>query len=92
MITNIESDHLDFYGSVEAYVAVFDSFVERIVPGVRWWCALTTPEAALAQRATELGIRVLRYGSVPGETMAATLVSWQQQGSARSHISGWPQN
>lgn len=33
MITNIESDHLDFYGSVEAYVAVFDSFVERIVPG-----------------------------------------------------------
>lgn len=45
MITNIESDHLDFYGSVEAYVAVFDSFVERIVPGVRWWCALTTPES-----------------------------------------------
>lgn len=44
VITNIESDHLDFYGSVEAYVAVFDSFVERIVPGVRWWCALTTPE------------------------------------------------
>ncbi|QEX89973.1 UDP-N-acetylmuramate--alanine ligase [Mycobacterium tuberculosis] len=32
VITNIESDHLDFYGSVEAYVAVFDSFVERIVP------------------------------------------------------------
>ncbi len=88
VITNIESDHLDFYGSVEAYVAVFDSFVERIVPGGALVVCTDDPGgAALAQRATELGIRVLRYGSVPGETMAATLVSWQQQGvGAVAHI------
>ena len=33
VVTNIESDHLDFFGSSDAYTAVFDSFVERIAPG-----------------------------------------------------------
>src|SRR5262249_5324388 len=33
VVTNIEADHLDFYGSAEAYTAVFDDFAERIVPG-----------------------------------------------------------
>ena len=33
VVTNIESDHLDFFGDADAYVAVFDSFVERLAPG-----------------------------------------------------------
>ena len=28
VVTNIEADHLDFFGSAEAYTAVFDAFVE----------------------------------------------------------------
>ena len=33
VVTNIEADHLDFFGSAEAYGAVFDEFVERLRPG-----------------------------------------------------------
>ncbi|KLO32106.1 UDP-N-acetylmuramate--alanine ligase [Mycobacterium haemophilum] len=90
VVTNIESDHLDFYGSADAYVGVFDSFVERLAPGgALVVCADDHGAAALAQRTAELGIRVLRYGSDdwPGETLAARLVSWEQQGTgAVAHI------
>ena len=51
VVTNIDADHLDFFGSRAAYAAVFDAFVERRGPGVaRWWCAWTTRAAALAER------------------------------------------
>ncbi|MGO9384055.1 MAG: UDP-N-acetylmuramate--L-alanine ligase [Mycobacterium sp.] len=84
VVTNIETDHLDFYGSADAYVEVFDSFVERLAPGGALVVCTDDPgAAALAQRTAELGIRVLRYGSgdQPGEPLAARLWSWVQQGT-----------
>jgi UDP-N-acetylmuramate--alanine ligase len=92
VVTNIESDHLDFYGSTDAYVAVFDSFVERLAPGGALVVCTDDPGAAgLAQRSAELGIRVLRYGSASQEgqdqDLAATLLSWEQHGTeAVAHI------
>lgn len=92
VVTNIESDHLDFYGSTDAYVGVFDSFVERLAPGGALVVCTDDPgSAALARRTAELGIRVLRYGSVSdlsvAEPQAATLVSWEQRGTeAVAHI------
>ena len=88
VVTNIESDHLDFYGSAEAYVGVFDSFVERLAPGGALVVCTDDPgAAALAQRTEELGIRVLRYGSETEQPLAATLLSWEQQGTeAVAHI------
>jgi UDP-N-acetylmuramate--alanine ligase len=92
VVTNIESDHLDFYGSAEAYFGVFDTFVERLAPGGALVVCTDDPgAAALAQRTEELGIRVLRYGSEkPGgrdEPLAATLAFWEQQGTeAVAHI------
>ena len=98
VVTNIEIDHLDFYGSADAYVEVFDSFVERLAPGGALVACTDDPgAAALAQRTAELGIRVLRYGSGsqdrpngPRETresLAGTLLSWEQQGTeAVAHI------
>lgn len=85
VVTNIETDHLDFYGSADAYVGVFDSFVDRLAPGGALVVCIDDPgAAALARRTAELGIRVLRYGSgatLSGEPLAATLLSWQQQGT-----------
>lgn len=85
VVTNIETDHLDFYGSADAYVGVFDSFVDRLAPGGALVVCVDDPgAAALARRTAELGIRVLRYGSgasLSGEPLAATLLSWQQQGT-----------
>lgn len=84
VVTNIEADHLDFYGSTEAYVGVFDAFVERLAPGgALVVCADDPGSAALAERSAELGIRVLRYGSAghAEAALAATLVSWEQRGT-----------
>lgn len=95
VVTNIEADHLDFFGSPEAYTAVFDAFVERLAPGgVLVACADDPGAAALADRSAALGVRVLRYGSDTGggdadgeHNLAAALLSWEQQGTgAVAHI------
>ena len=88
VVTNIETDHLDFYGSADAYVEVFDSFVERLAPGGALVVCTDDPGAAgLAERSAELGIRVLRYGSAPVHDLAGALLSWEQRGTeAVAHI------
>src|SRR5689334_15803482 len=61
VVTNIEADHLDHFGSVEAYTAVFDDFVARLRPGGALVVCADDPGAeALAQRSAERGVRVLR--------------------------------
>ncbi|MGV0744626.1 UDP-N-acetylmuramate--L-alanine ligase [Mycolicibacterium sp. XJ870] len=93
VVTNIEADHLDFFGSEQAYTAVFDSFVERIAPGGALVVCTDDPgAAALAERTEALGIRVLRYGST-GENLAGALLSWDQQGTggvAHIQLAGEP--
>ena len=83
VVTNIESDHLDHFGSVEAYTAVFDAFVERIVAGgALVACTDDAGAAALAARAAAKGVRVLAYGTNPGTVpLAGRLIGWQQQGT-----------
>lgn len=81
VVTNIEADHLDFFGSAEAYGAVFDEFVARLRPGgALVACADDPGAAALADRAAALGVRVLRYGS-HGANLAGALRDWEQQGT-----------
>jgi UDP-N-acetylmuramate--alanine ligase len=88
VVTNIEADHLDFFGSAEAYGAVFDDFAERLRPGgALVVCTDDAGATALAERTEALGIRVLRYGSDPGQPLAGTLLDWEQQGTgAVAHI------
>ena len=82
VVTNVEADHLDFFGSVEAYTAVFDEFVHKIVPGGALVVCTDDPgAAALAQRAEAMGVRVLTYGSSGSRPLAGALLSWQQQGT-----------
>ena len=82
VVTNIEADHLDFFGTQEAYTAVFDRFVERLAPGgALVVCADDPGAAALADRSAATGVRVLRYGSDPDAGLAGRLVGWQQHGT-----------
>ncbi|WP_142280437.1 UDP-N-acetylmuramate--L-alanine ligase [Mycobacterium saskatchewanense] len=97
VVTNIETDHLDFYGSADAYVAVFDSFMERLVPGGALVVCTDDPgAAALAERTADLGIRVLRYGSAEAgspQPLAGALLSWEQRGTesvAHIQLAGEP--
>ena len=84
VVTNIEADHLDFFGSAENYVAVFDEFVTRLRPGgVLVVCVDDPGAAALAERSAARGVRVLRYGSSTGvgANLAASLMDWEPQGT-----------
>ena len=82
VVTNIEADHLDFFGTEQAYVDVFDAFMERIKPGGALVVCVDDPgAAALAERTAALGIRVLRYGSGDQPDLAGALLDWQQQGT-----------
>jgi UDP-N-acetylmuramate--alanine ligase len=95
VVTNIEADHLDYFGTPEAYTAVFDRFVERLAPGgALVVCADDPGAAALADRSAALGVRVLRYGSDPGADLAGRLSGWEQHGTgavAHIQLAGEPQ-
>ena len=89
VVTNIEADHLDFYGSADAYVGVFDAFVERLAPGGALVVVHRRPGRGRAggthRRAGNPGA-ALRIRAGP-KTTAATLLSWEQQGTeAVAHI------
>ncbi|MCT6733347.1 MULTISPECIES: UDP-N-acetylmuramate--L-alanine ligase [Rhodococcus erythropolis group] len=75
VVTNIEADHLDYFGSVEAYVKVFDDFVDKLRPGGLLIACLDDPGSAdLAKRIVALGrsdIRVLGYGSADAQEVEA---------------------
>ncbi len=99
VVTNIEADHLDFFGSPAAYTQVFDDFVERLAPGGALVVCVDDPgAAALAERSAALGVRVLRYGSAePSDTghLAGALVGWEQHGTgavAEIKLAGEPRS
>ncbi|MBL1077800.1 UDP-N-acetylmuramate--L-alanine ligase [Nocardia sp. 2] len=69
VVTNIESDHLDYFGSDEAYVQVFDDFVDRLQPGGKLVVCVDDPGSlGLARRTVARladdprGIEVIGYG------------------------------
>lgn len=65
IITNIEPDHLDFYGSEEAYIRVFDDFADRLqeTDGTLIVCLDDAPAAACGLSALKRGISVVGYGT-----------------------------
>jgi UDP-N-acetylmuramate--alanine ligase len=81
VVTNIEADHLDHHGTVEAYTACFDAFVARLAPeGVLIANADDPGSAALAARAAAGGLRVRRYGRLAAAVADARLLSYLPDG------------
>lgn len=73
VVTNVEADHLDHYGSAAAYVAAFETFLDRIVPGGALVTCADDPGATQLARVAEAGgLRVLRYGREPGSDALLT--------------------
>ena len=67
VVTNVEPDHLDHYGTREAFEQAFVAFTRRVVPeGWLVACADDPVAAALAQEARAAGVRVRTYGTHPG--------------------------
>ncbi|WP_072806344.1 UDP-N-acetylmuramate--L-alanine ligase [Rhodococcoides yunnanense] len=99
VVTNIEADHLDYFGTAEAYVQVFDDFVARLEPGGVLVACMDDPgSAALARRVHDAGIdgvRVLGYGSEGADSgdveMAVELLGWEPEdagGVAQLRVAG----
>lgn len=64
VVTNIEPDHLDFFGDSESYFKVFDDFAELIsAAGYLVVCLDDEAAAALGERALERGVQVRGYGT-----------------------------
>lgn len=104
IVTNIEPDHLDFFGTAEAYTRVFDDFVARLpADGLLVVCLDDEGSAALAERVVALGrsdLRVLGYGTSAvvgtdadyrGVPVGVRLLDWEAKdvgGVAEFHLAG----
>jgi UDP-N-acetylmuramate--alanine ligase len=63
VVTNIEADHLDNYGTEQAYRASFDAFLGRVRPGGLLVTSADDPGTiGLAARARDAGLRVVTFG------------------------------
>ena len=86
IITNLEPDHLDHHGTPEAYAAVFDQFVDRILPGGFLVAGVDDPGvAALLQRLHpgDPGVpRIVTYGSSPAA--GVVIEGWLPDGHGSS--------
>jgi UDP-N-acetylmuramate--alanine ligase len=66
VVTNIEADHLDNYGTEAAYRASFAAFLGRVKPGGTLVACADDPGARdLAAHARTRGLRVVSYGESP---------------------------
>ena len=63
VITNVEADHLDNYGTEQAYRASFRAFLGKVAPGGLLVTSADDPGTVeLAGHARDLGLRVITYG------------------------------
>lgn len=66
VVTNVEPDHLDHYGSEEAFTRAFHEFLHRIVPGgLLVACRDDSGARALVEAARAANIRCVSYGASP---------------------------
>ena len=68
IVTNVEADHLDNYGTPEKYVEAFNDFVGQVT-GFVVVCADDPGSRALGERARSRGVDVRTYGESAGADM-----------------------
>ncbi len=74
VVTNVDADHLDQWGTEAAYQAAFTDFLDRIEPGgllITWAGSAATLN--LADEARAKGLRVLTYGFAGADLVAEDL-------------------
>lgn len=83
VVTNVESDHLDHYGSFDDLAAAFEKFVSR-AGGPRIVCADDQQAAALAGRVGGC----VTYGSAPGADYRISSAHSSRTGAGFELVSG----
>ncbi len=79
VVTNVEPDHLDHYGTRAAFEAAFVAFAGRIVPGGHLVaCADDDGARSLADAARAAGVAVVTYGTRDADVVVGP---WRPDGS-----------
>ncbi|MGI8700969.1 MAG: UDP-N-acetylmuramate--L-alanine ligase [Nocardioidaceae bacterium] len=85
VVTNVDVDHLDFFGSARAYAEVFDAFLLRVEDGGFCVCGVDDPGGRrLAGRSLDVGLRTTTVGTSSAATMRAVDIRSGEQGSTSS--------
>jgi UDP-N-acetylmuramate--alanine ligase len=84
VITNIEADHLEYYGSFENIVEAFRIFTENVKPGGAIVGCVDDPAVAalLDRRGRGKGPKIIRYGLGPGADVTARNLTFHDRGSS----------
>jgi UDP-N-acetylmuramate--alanine ligase len=98
VVTNVDADHLDNYGTEAAYRASFAAFIGRVKPGgLLVTCADDSGTRDLAAAARTLGLRVVSYGEsadadyrIDGVTTSGMQTSFTIRAEPSAEPSGEP--
>ncbi|HET7712010.1 MAG TPA: UDP-N-acetylmuramate--L-alanine ligase, partial [Thermoanaerobaculia bacterium] len=85
VVTNVEADHLEYYGSFEAIVEAFRIFLEGIPPGGLIVACQDDPAVAELLRfigGSPTPHRIVRYGIGEGTDLRARNLTFDERGSA----------
>jgi UDP-N-acetylmuramate--alanine ligase len=85
VVTNIEADHLEYYGSFEAIGEAFRIYLEGVRPGGAIIGCVDDPHVAALLDGTlqpPEGASVVRYGLSPGADIRATNLEFSERGSS----------
>ncbi|MGK2349329.1 UDP-N-acetylmuramate--L-alanine ligase [Actinomyces sp. W5033] len=100
LVTNVEPDHLDRYGTTQAFEQAFVDFAHRLVPGGLLIACSDDPGALrLAVSSAGEGLRVVTFGAgapdalpggrLVGEGHTQLAVLGRSGGSTRSRLTRW---
>jgi UDP-N-acetylmuramate--alanine ligase len=82
VVTNVDADHLDFFGTVEAYAEVFERFLARIDPRGFLVCGTDDPGGRrLAELSRRSGLRTVTVGTHPTAALRASDIEPHGPGS-----------
>ncbi|NLW07118.1 MAG: UDP-N-acetylmuramate--L-alanine ligase [Clostridia bacterium] len=70
LVTNIEDDHLDHYGSLDDIIAAFDAFINNVRPGGK--AVLCTEDARTELLSVKSACEVITYGFAANSDYRAT--------------------
>ncbi|MCU1349962.1 MAG: UDP-N-acetylmuramate--L-alanine ligase, partial [Acidobacteria bacterium] len=80
VVTNIEADHLEYYGSLEAILEAFRIFLDGIKPGGAIVACIDDP--AVARVAEDARARVVTYGLDEGADVRAVNLQFHDRGAS----------
>ena len=86
VVTNVEPDHLDHYGTREAFERAFEDFAAQVT-GTVVACADDPGSARLAAGARARGAQVVTYGSGPADVRVQ---DWAPTGHGGRLTLSWP--